>query len=200
MTNFPRLSPKSSSRTLREGGGERNQTQDNNSSNVDSSASENNDSSPRTKATTQSRPGKPGTAMLSPRISPTTRINSDSSSEQRQKQQQQRTRILTDDCEIIAYGNGAVREIYLTAQNETLRFPNGDVQHWIRNGSDDVSTSYYYNSTGVIQVQYGTHDEITRMEYHFPNGQVEEHYPDGSKVILFADGNLQCFDAAEKTT
>jgi hypothetical protein len=59
---------------------------------------------------------------------------------------------------------------------------------------------------GVIQVQHrydgssstdDAGDAITETEYHFPNGQVEKHYQDGSKVVMFADGNLQNCDASD---
>lgn len=94
--------------------------------------------------------------------------------------------ISTKDCRIITYGNGAVKEIYRDIT--VLRFPNGDVQT-----ETPVDRAYYYFQTGAIQVNYAQDDNVT--EYHYPNGQIEVHWNDGHKTVLYPDGTLQSYAA-----
>ena len=94
---------------------------------------------------------------------------------------------------MISYGNGAVKEIYkdddCSMMKEVIRFPNGDVQTTTVN-----DTAYYFKSSGVIQVVCSSKDADV-VQYHFPNGQVEEHWKDGRKVVLYPDGTLHRFNA-----
>lgn len=118
--------------------------------------------------------------------------------------------------QVITYNNGATKEIY-HANNESnntknseansnstlqevIRFPNGDVQTLTRH-----EKAYYFASSGVLQViavvdkdDFVAEDDNeakTRknqpVRYHFPTGQVEEHFLDGTKVIWFPDGTVE---------
>lgn len=97
-----------------------------------------------------------------------------------------RSCISTEDCTIITYGNGAVKEIYKDIT--IIRFPNGDVQT-----ETALERSYYFGETGVIQICHARNTNV--MEYHYPNGQIEEHWQDGRKTVLYPDGLMQYFSA-----
>lgn len=131
------------------------------------------------------------TATTTVKISPTSVISTSSSNRSR------RCIHCTEDgrCDVIMYGNGSVREIYKKVNDdnnvlqEVIRFPNGDVQTTTENDK-----AYYFAASGVIQVV--RNDALTGVvEYHFPNGQVEEHRTNGKKVVLFPDGTVQQYNA-----
>jgi len=102
-------------------------------------------------------------------------------------QQTGRSCISTDNCTIVTYGNGAVKEVH--DDITIIRFPNGDVQT-----ETVLERSYYFDQTGVIQICH-LHSKNDVMEYHYPNGQIEEHWRDGRKTVLFPDGTMQHFSA-----
>ena len=109
--------------------------------------------------------------------------------------QKSRTRLSTaNGGRIVIYSNGAVKEIH--RDWITVRYLNGDVQTETAN-----DRAYYYSATGVVQVNYYNNDNnndaaVAVTEYHFPNGQVEEHWTDGSITVRYPDGLVQNFSAA----
>lgn len=109
------------------------------------------------------------------------------------------------------YSNGARKEVYDTIT--MIRYPNGDCC-----SETALERAYYYAQTGIVQFrrrrqpeqqqssqnhQYTTStmqkdakdswDDVT--EYHYPNGQIEEHWDDGTKLIQYPDGTRLQYDA-----
>ena len=78
---------------------------------------------------------------------------------------------------IIQYGNGATKETQPDG-TEIIRFPNGDIQ--ITQG--DVM-AYYYSSSDVFSVRRPD----ASILWEFPDGQLEQHYPNGERVVLGTD-------------
>ena len=72
-----------------------------------------------------------------------------------------------------------------------IRFTNGDVETKFSGGT----TAYFHAKDQVMQIN-NTADGSTLFEY--PNRQIERHYKDGSKAILFADGTRQRISAEGK--
>ena len=61
-----------------------------------------------------------------------------------------------------------------------MHFPNGDMkQHF-----PDDKIVYYFNETKTVQTTYPDGLNV----FKFNNNQVEKHYPDGSKFIIFPNG------------
>jgi hypothetical protein len=120
-----------------------------------------------------------------------------------------------EDCQIITYRNGAVKEIYhhpsqhrtrdedkdVVVVEHVIRFPNGDVQT-----TTSADEAYYFAASGIIRVvqrdtggNKGSHASPLEsfsgtVQYHFPNGQIEEHNSRGAKVVWFPDGTVHCVD------
>ncbi|XP_024537777.1 centromere protein J [Selaginella moellendorffii] len=61
-----------------------------------------------------------------------------------------------------------------------LYFPNGD----IKNSLADGTTEYYYSE---IDTWHTTKPDGVEI-FYFPHNQIEEHWPDGHKRIIFPDG------------
>jgi T-complex protein 10 C-terminus len=121
-----------------------------------------------------------------------------------------------EDCQIITYRNGAVKEIYhhpsrhrtsdgddedVVVVEQVIRFPNGDVQ---TTTSEDEA--YYFAASGIVRVvqrnRGGNKDSHASpieswsgtVQYHFPNGQIEEHDSRGAKVVWYPDGTVHCVE------
>jgi centromere protein J len=98
---------------------------------------------------------------------------------------------------MVDYGNGVTKEVHPDGTTVT-RFINGDVE--TRFG-DSLSTptsselmraptkkagivAYFHCKEGVLQITQNDGSVL----YEYPNGQIERHYRDGLKVVLFPDG------------
>ena len=51
----------------------------------------------------------------------------------------------------------------------------------------NMKTVYYFNEAKTVQTTYP--DKL--LVFKFDNGQIEKHYPDGTKQIAFPDGSLR---------
>lgn len=90
---------------------------------------------------------------------------------------------------LIVYGSGTEKELYKDGTT-VVRFPSGDVETKLIDGT----VSYFHASEQVMQITQP--DQSVLLEY--PNGQVERHYMDGSKVILFPNGQKVKVDVRGK--
>ena len=91
---------------------------------------------------------------------------------------------------VIDYGNGVSKEKYKDGTT-IVRFPNGDYETRFP-GSNTVA--YFHAYDRVIQITKGDGSIL----YEYANKQIERHYPDGSKAILFPDGTKQRISASGK--
>jgi centromere protein J len=80
---------------------------------------------------------------------------------------------------LIVYSSGVEKELYKDGTT-VIRFPNGDVETKL----PDKTVAYFHAAEQVMQITQP--DQSVLLEY--PNGQVERHYVDGSKAILFPNG------------
>ena len=81
---------------------------------------------------------------------------------------------------LIVYSSGVEKELH-TDGTTVIRFPNRDVETTL---PDKKTVAYYHATEQVLQITQP--DQSVLLEY--PNGQVERHYIDGSKAILFPNG------------
>lgn len=95
-----------------------------------------------------------------------------------------------DGGHIIIYGNGVRKEVHKDGTT-VIRFTNGDVETKFSGGT----IAYFHAKDRIMQIN-NTADGSTLFEY--PNRQIERHYTDGSKAILFADGTRQRISAQGK--
>lgn len=79
----------------------------------------------------------------------------------------------------IEYPNGTVKTLYSNGFS-TVAFNNGDTKKTYRSGK----VIYYYATADTTHTTYPNGLEV----FEFSNAQVERHYPDGTKEILFPDG------------
>ncbi|KAL3759607.1 hypothetical protein ACHAWU_009754 [Discostella pseudostelligera] len=86
---------------------------------------------------------------------------------------------------IVNYKNGTQKEV-LPDGTTTISFANGDRKRTYANEKEGIVV-YYYASTKTTQV---THQDGMQT-YHFPNGQIENHYTDGRKEITFPDNSTR---------
>jgi hypothetical protein len=90
-----------------------------------------------------------------------------------------------DGTQFVTYGNGSTKEIH-TNGTTVIRFPNGDVKTY---SADNGTIAYHYAASKVTQVRKDNDGSNTIFE--FPNGQVEQHWIDGRKIVSFPDGTTQ---------
>lgn len=95
-----------------------------------------------------------------------------------------------DGGHVIIYGNGVRKEVHKDG-TMVIRFNNGDVETKFPTGT----IAYFHANDRVMQISNNA-DGSTLFEY--PNRQIERHYKDGSKAILFADGTRQRISACGK--
>ena len=91
---------------------------------------------------------------------------------------------------MVKYGNGITKEIHPDGTTVT-RFVNGDVETKFgdivtpsNGGTRKGIVAYFHNREGVLQI---THADGSVL-YEYSNGQMERHYANGSKVVMFPDG------------
>jgi centromere protein J len=82
---------------------------------------------------------------------------------------------------VIVYSNGVEKEVH-TDGTTVIRFANGDVETTFPGGA---TVAYLHAAEQVLQVT-NKRDGSVLLEY--PNGQIERHYANGVKAILFPDG------------
>lgn len=103
--------------------------------------------------------------------------HSSSSSSRRVRRQ------MHDGGHIVVYGNGVRKEVHRDGTT-VIRFANGDIEtKFVESGT----VAYFHARENVMQIT--TSDGSTLFEY--PNKQIERHYPDGTKAIIFPDGVKQ---------
>ena len=87
--------------------------------------------------------------------------------------------LYTNEKKEIIFKSGVKKEIYEDG-HQIIYFVNGDLKQIFPTGK----SCYYFSETKTVQITLNNGIEI----YKFENGQIEKHYPDGSKRILFNDG------------
>ena len=92
-----------------------------------------------------------------------------------------------DGGHVIVYGNGVRKEVHKDGTS-VIRFANGDVETKF---AESGTAAYFHAEDRVMQIT--TADGSTLFEY--PSGQIERHYTDGSKAIIFPDGTKQRISA-----
>ena len=65
---------------------------------------------------------------------------------------------------------------------QLIHFPNGDMKQ--KFVGKDEKVIYFYNETNTVQTTLKNGINI----FKFNNGQIEKHYPDGSKYIFYTNG------------
>ena len=89
--------------------------------------------------------------------------------------------IFDDNKKEIIFKSGVRKEIY-TDGYQLIHFPNGDIkQKFVGKGEKIV---YYYKDTNTVQTTFKSGLNV----FKFSNGQIEKHYPDGSRFIIYANG------------
>ena len=89
--------------------------------------------------------------------------------------------IYEDNMKEIIFKSGVKKQIFPDGY-QLINFPNGDKkQKFI---GEDEKVIYFYNDTNTIQTTFKNGINI----FKFNNGQIEKHYPDGSKYIYYTNG------------
>ena len=81
----------------------------------------------------------------------------------------------------IIFKSGVRKEIFMDGY-QLVHFPNGDMKQ--KFFGKDEKVIYYYNETNTVQTTFKNGLNI----FKFSNGQIEKHYPDGSKYIIYTNG------------
>jgi centromere protein J len=87
---------------------------------------------------------------------------------------------------VITYANGTTKKLYPDGTTLVF-FHNGDVKKTFPNGG----VLYYYYVAETTHTTYPNKLEV----YEFSNRQIEKHYPEGTKEILFPDGGVKYISA-----
>jgi hypothetical protein len=90
-----------------------------------------------------------------------------------------------DGTQFVTYGNGSTKEIH-TNGTTVIRYPNGDVKTY---SADNGTIAYHYAASKVTEVRKD--NDASNTIFEFPNGQVEQHWNDGRKMVSFPDGTTQ---------
>ena len=81
----------------------------------------------------------------------------------------------------IIFKSGVRKEIFMDGY-QLVYFPNGDIKQKYVGKEEKVI--YFYNETNTVQTTFKNGLNI----FKFNNGQIEKHYPDGSKFIIYTNG------------
>ena len=81
----------------------------------------------------------------------------------------------------IIFKSGVRKEIFMDGY-QLVYFPNGDMKQKYVGKEEKVI--YFYNETNTVQTTFKNGLNI----FKFNNGQIEKHYPDGSKFIIYTNG------------
>lgn len=87
--------------------------------------------------------------------------------------------LLPDGRKVIKYRNGTTKEIHPDGSS-VVHFLNGDKK---KSAADTGIIVYYYAQAETVHTTFPDGLEV----YEFPNKQVEKHYKDGNKEIIFPD-------------
>jgi hypothetical protein len=90
-----------------------------------------------------------------------------------------------DGTQFVTYGNGSTKEIH-TNGTTVIRYPNGDVKTY---SAANGTIAYHYAASKVTEVRKD--NDASNTIFEFPNGQVEQHWNDGRKIVSFPDGTTQ---------
>ncbi|XP_048841605.1 uncharacterized protein si:ch211-140l13.3 isoform X2 [Brienomyrus brachyistius] len=84
---------------------------------------------------------------------------------------------------VIAFRDGAKKEISADRKSSTVTYFNGDVKHILA----DEKVVYYYSSTPTTHTTYPSGLEVLQ----FPSKQIEKHHPSGVREIIFPDQTVK---------
>ena len=87
--------------------------------------------------------------------------------------------IFTNNKKEILFPSGVKKEVFGDGY-QLVFFPNGDKKQNFPEGK----TIYYFNDAKTVQTSFSDGLNI----FKFSNNQIEKHYPDGSKFIIFPNG------------
>ena len=101
--------------------------------------------------------------------------------------------IYTNDKKEIIYNNNIKKEIYKNNEHQIIYYPNGDIKQIFSDGK----ISYKYKDKKMVKTTLNNGIKI----YKFKNGQIEKHFPDGTKLIIFNDDTEKYIynDGSEET-
>ena len=86
--------------------------------------------------------------------------------------------IYSNDKKEILFNNGIKKEIFKN-EHQIIYFTNGDIKQIFSDGK----VSYFYNDSKNVETTLNNGTKI----YKLKNGQIEKHFPDGTKLIIFND-------------
>jgi centromere protein J len=81
----------------------------------------------------------------------------------------------------IIFQSGVRKEIFSDGY-QLINFPNGDMKQ--KFVGEEEKVMYFYSETNTIQTSFKNGINV----FKFNNGQIEKHYPDGSKYIFYSNG------------
>ena len=81
----------------------------------------------------------------------------------------------------IIFKSGVIKEIYPDGY-QLVYFPNGDMKQ--KFVGEEEKIIYYYSETNTVQTTFKNGLNV----FKFSNGQIEKHYNDGSKFIIYTNG------------
>ena len=81
----------------------------------------------------------------------------------------------------ILFQSGVRKEIFSDGY-QLINFPNGDMKQ--KFVGEEEKVMYFYSETNTIQTSFKNGINV----FKFNNGQIEKHYPDGSKYIFYSNG------------
>jgi centromere protein J len=90
-------------------------------------------------------------------------------------------KLLEDGTILTEFANGTLKEVSSNKRHTFVNFYNGDRKEM---NLDASTETYYYAQTNVTQITYTTNG---LQVFKFPNGQIEKHYSDKTKEIIFPD-------------
>jgi len=101
--------------------------------------------------------------------------------------------IYSNDKKEIIFNNGIKKEIYNKNEHQIIYFTNGDIKQIFSDGK----ISYFYKNSKKVETTLNNGTKI----YKLKNGQIEKHFPDGTKLIIFNDDTEKYIynDGSEET-
>ena len=90
--------------------------------------------------------------------------------------------VYTNNKKEVIFPSGVRKEIY-NNNHQIVYFTNGDLKQIFPNGK----SVYYFKEAQTVQTSF----EDGLQVFKFQGGQIEKHYPDGTKQITFPDGSMK---------
>ena len=81
----------------------------------------------------------------------------------------------------IIFNSGVKKEVFSDGY-QLIYFPNGDMKQKVPGKEGKIM--YFYKETNTVETTFKNGLNI----FKFNNGQIEKHYPDGSKYIIYSNG------------